>query len=137
MGTTLSEEDDIGTLQLVRYEANQKFDLHHDWYPEPHKIADGRVFNRISSFFSFLDDNCTEGETYFPFIEAQNIADGEEKYREHEEGGVAFKPIRGNAIFWVNLFANGTGDDRTRHAGLPVADGTKVAMNIWPRKFYN
>jgi prolyl 4-hydroxylase len=135
LGPTLAEEDDMGTLQLVRYEPTQKFDLHHDWYKEPLKLKDGRYFNRPISIFSFLEDNCTEGETYFPFISAQNVGD-ESKYRRHENGGVAFKPIRGNAIFWVNLFANGTGDARTRHAGLPVKDGTKVAMNVWPRKFY-
>ncbi|CAK7225371.1 hypothetical protein SBRCBS47491_005866 [Sporothrix bragantina] len=57
-------------------------------------------------------------------------------WRAHENGGLAFRPIAGNALFWVNLFANGTGDGRTLHAGLPVGEGTKTAMNIWPRAFF-
>ncbi len=57
--------------------------------------------------------------------------------RRHEDGGVAFAPVSGNALFWVNLFPNGTGDLRTLHAGLPVESGTKTAMNIWPRKYYD
>lgn len=57
-------------------------------------------------------------------------------WREHENGGLAFRPIAGNALFWVNLFANGTGDTRTLHAGLPVGEGTKTAMNIWPRAYF-
>jgi prolyl 4-hydroxylase len=57
-------------------------------------------------------------------------------WREHEKGGMAFRPIAGNALFWVNLFANGTGDTRTLHAGLPVGKGTKTAMNIWPRAYF-
>ena len=55
---------------------------------------------------------------------------------EQEDGGLAFRPIAGNAVFWVNLHANGTGDMRTRHAGLPLESGRKTAMNIWPRQYY-
>ena len=57
-------------------------------------------------------------------------------WREHEDGGLAFRPVAGNAIFWVNLFPNGTGDERTLHAGLPLGEGLKTAMNIWPRQYY-
>jgi len=57
-------------------------------------------------------------------------------WREHPDGGLAFRPVAGNALFWVNLHANGTGDARTRHAGLPVVAGRKTAMNIWPRQYY-
>ena len=57
-------------------------------------------------------------------------------WREHEDGGLAFRPIAGNAVFWFNLHANGTGDMRTRHAGLPLESGRKTAMNIWPRQYY-
>ncbi|KAL2271363.1 hypothetical protein VTJ83DRAFT_734 [Remersonia thermophila] len=57
-------------------------------------------------------------------------------WREHEEGGLAFRPVAGNAIFWVNLHTNGTGDMRTVHAGLPLGSGRKTAMNIWPRQYY-
>jgi prolyl 4-hydroxylase len=57
-------------------------------------------------------------------------------WREHENGGLAFRPVAGNAIFWVNLHANGTGDERTNHAGLPLGKGRKTAMNIWPRQYY-
>ncbi|CAK7203873.1 hypothetical protein SEUCBS139899_006623 [Sporothrix eucalyptigena] len=57
-------------------------------------------------------------------------------WRRHEDGGLAFRPMAGNALFWINLFANGTGDGRTLHAGLPVGEGTKTAMNIWPRSFF-
>lgn len=58
-------------------------------------------------------------------------------WREHEDGGMAFRAIPGNALFWVNMFPNnGSGDGRTLHAGLPVKGGVKTAMNIWPRVFF-
>ncbi|KAH8677681.1 hypothetical protein BX600DRAFT_506698 [Xylariales sp. PMI_506] len=58
-------------------------------------------------------------------------------WREHEDGGIAFRPASGNAIFWVNLHQNGTGDERVKHAGLPVMGGVKTGMNIWPRVYYS
>ncbi|KAK8862264.1 prolyl 4-hydroxylase 6 [Apiospora arundinis] len=143
--------DDIGPPQLVRYEEGQRFNIHHDWYETPQPPARGEMdawrgsgWNRIASFFAILEDECEGGETWFPHVEPPttipSIINGEHNelpiWRIHEEGGVAFRPVAGNALFWVNLHANGTGDRRTLHAGLPVEDGLKTAMNIWPRKYY-
>ncbi|KAF2460532.1 hypothetical protein BDY21DRAFT_335692 [Lineolata rhizophorae] len=122
---------------MVRYQPGQKFDLHHDWYPTLQRLKDGRRFNRIASFFVYLEDDCAEGETYFPYIETGNLQriPDERKFHVHEDGGIAFPPIAGNAVFWVNLLANGTGDMRVMHAGLPVVEGLKTAMNLWPRRY--
>ncbi|KAF9875316.1 hypothetical protein CkaCkLH20_07136 [Colletotrichum karsti] len=141
MGTMLAPgRDEIGAPQLVRYTTGQRFNVHHDWYDDfQPDVATRRRrrWNRIASFFAILEDGCTEGETWFPKIEAvapQDLA-GERLWRRHEDGGIAFRPVRGNALFWVNLFPNGTGDPRTVHAGLPLGDGLKTAMNIWPKRF--
>ncbi|KAL8334369.1 hypothetical protein RB598_008901 [Gaeumannomyces tritici] len=153
--------DEMGPPQLVRYAAGQRFDLHSDWWGVPRAAADGsgRGWNRVASFLVGLQDNCTGGETYFPYVEPP-VAPGpggeagggvpetedremmrrwtgrEPVWRRHPRGGVAFRPVAGNAVFWVNLHANGTGDTRTKHAGLPIGEGLKTAMNIWPRQYY-
>jgi prolyl 4-hydroxylase len=154
-------EVDMGPPQLVRYERpGQRFAAHHDWYASPQAIrlassrdpagdqarmARGlRAWNRVASFFVVLQDNCTGGATHFPYVTAAAVGagregeeeDGGKEWYAHEEGGVAFRPVRGNALFWVNLHANGTGDERTTHAGLPLGEGLKTAMNIWPRQYY-
>lgn len=158
MGTMMRDGwDEIGPPQLVRYSAGQRFNLHHDWYDVPRWATDGtmRRWNRVASFFSVLDDNCTGGETHFPYINgivapsprreapwlggggnARGEGDVRRLWRSHEDGGLAFRPVAGNEIFWVNLHPNGTGDTRTMHAGLPLGEGTKTAMNIWPRQYY-
>ena len=179
MGTMMRDGwDEMGPPQLVRYRAGERFNVHHDWFNSPvWASADGsdnRRWNRVASFFAILQDNCTGGETHFPFARpaivppspkgeeswrgggheevvdhqaVKNITDGEtvavssrpEKkplWREHEDGGLAFRPVAGNALFWVNLRPDGTGDERTNHAGLPLVDGLKTAMNIWPRQYY-
>ncbi|GKT88959.1 2OG-Fe(II) oxygenase family oxidoreductase [Colletotrichum tofieldiae] len=84
-----------------------------------------RRWNRIASFFAILQDECTGGDTWFPKVRAvtpQHLTE-EAHWRRHEDGGLAFKPVRGNAVFWVNLHENGTGDERVVHAGLPVGAG--------------
>jgi len=117
-----------------------------------------RKYNRVASFFVYLSapppssssNEPSGGETWFPYISPplytrgkNNKRDGDRrsgeegaKWKAHKEGGIAFKPIQGNAIFWVNLNADGTGDERVVHAGLEVGEGGKVAMNIWPRRFF-
>lgn len=132
---------------------------------EDAKIGRRRLYNRIATIFLTLQaDNITEatGETWFPYVKPITSGSDESKdekkseaaeketsvkgvkkgatspwWREHEDGGMAFKAIPGNALFWVNMFPNnGSGDGRTLHAGLPVKGGVKTAMNIWPRVFF-
>lgn len=159
MGTMLRDGwDEMGPPQLVRYSAGQRFNVHHDWFEVPQWAPDSsnRKWNRVASFFAILQDNCTDGETHFPYakpiapqspkgeflwqgsIDDQVLKGQQVKplWREHEDGGLAFRPVAGNAIFWVNLHPNGTGDTRTNHAGLPLRSGQKTAMNIWPRHYY-
>ncbi|KAL8393978.1 hypothetical protein RB595_003664 [Gaeumannomyces hyphopodioides] len=142
-----------GGPQMVRYNSTgSRFDLHTDWFALPRVLpADAaagrrRMYNRAATFFAVLEcRNCSSareaGETWFPRVEPVAVPKGDAEdgaWRRHQDGGVAFAPMAGNAVFWVNLFpANGSGDARVVHAGLPVAEGSvKTAMNIWPRVFF-
>ncbi|KAK7191817.1 2OG-Fe(II)oxygenase family Oxidoreductase [Paraphaeosphaeria sporulosa] len=145
LGTMLHAHEPFSTPQLVRYFQTQRYDLHTDFWPRHQRLSDGsgRLFNRPASFFVFLRDNCTAGETWFPGV---SIEDGKEVglggrvRRGRDDGddgkGVTFKPVKGSAVFWVNIGEDGVGDRRVVHAGLPVGEGEKIGMNIWPRKFY-
>ena len=146
----------MGVAQLVQYTDSQKFDLHRDWFARP-RLLEGdaaagrkRLYNRAATLFVVLRAEGVEegsGETWFPLVkgihrpsknrEEDGLDRGQRLWREHEDGGLAFRPVLGNALFWVNLFpGNGSGDARTLHAGLPVRGGLKTAMNIWPRTFF-
>ena len=101
MGTLLEFTDDLGTPQIVRYEKGQKFDLHHDWYDSPQMLKDGtrRWFNRLGSFFVYLEANdVEEGETWFPYLKYKydglGVRDGrgEKWISGGEDGGVKFVP---------------------------------------------
>jgi prolyl 4-hydroxylase len=66
------------------------------------------------------------------FIECGEEGDGGGK-EEGETRGVIFKAVPGNAVFWENFMADGSGVGygETVHAGLPVKKGVKVGLNIW------
>ena len=64
-----------------------------------------------------------------PGAEAGAGEDG--RLARSKKDGITFKPIKGNAVFWENLRADGTGYTETWHAAYPVTSGTKVGLNIW------
>ncbi len=130
--------------QVVKYETGgDRFRTHVDWFDPPtRKVSaeDGSVrqSNRLGSVFAYLEDNCTRGETYFPELPSVSpSADGDKFAIPEGHTGLLVKPRRGNAIFWNNLLANGTGDMRTAHAGLQIESGTKIGLNMWSSYFFD
>ncbi|XP_038214688.1 prolyl 4-hydroxylase subunit alpha-1-like [Zerene cesonia] len=47
------------------------------------------------------------------------------------ELGLSVFPVRGAAVFWLNLHPSGEGDLATRHAACPVLRGSKWVCNKW------
>lgn len=128
-------------LQIVKYQGGEKFRLHMDWFDSDlDRTLDPRMprrrFNRLFSIFTYLDDNCTGGETYFPDVRGVSKSADGTKFSVTETGwGLLVKPRRGNAVLWNNLHANGTGDARVRHASMPVKSGRKMGMNLFSYYF--
>ncbi|KAK4216513.1 hypothetical protein QBC37DRAFT_471391 [Rhypophila decipiens] len=129
-------------LQLVRYTSQKEYyRLHTDWFDhnDAYKLAINGG-NRISSFFAYVyvRNDTTGGGTNFPLINPPrdekwcDVLDCDEPW----EKGVTFRPVEGNAIYWENMYPDGSGkgDHRTVHAGLPVTSGDKIGMNIWTRQ---
>ncbi|KAJ4397773.1 hypothetical protein N0V93_002010 [Gnomoniopsis smithogilvyi] len=153
MGTTMSNDrDDIGPPQLVRYTAGQQSDEQYGMDDELQGADDSRgTFEPSASLVVTLQDNCTGGETYFPYIgpkapenspgNVQDVSrrhwtDLDPTFRPHQDGGLAFRPLQGNALFLVNLHPNGSKDERLMHVSLPVGQGVKIDMSIWLGRFH-
>lgn len=140
----------IERLRVQRYRAGGHYRHHFDW-------SSGRGgWGRVSSFMVWVADLEGDGDgerlegggTEFPRLKARGDgrwcefvecpgSEGEEGVQqgEGEEGkmGVVFKAVPGNAVYWENFMADGTGRgyEETWHAGLPVRKGVKVGLNIW------
>lgn len=126
-------------LQLVQYSLNQSYNFHTDWFPSPSPQTSPKYGgNRASSFFAYISasSDLIGGGTNFPLLDAPvgeqwcEYIDCDEEW----ENGVTFRPVEGNAVFWVNVREDGNGDERTLHKGVKVERGTKVGMNIWTRE---
>ena len=118
-------------IQVVKYGINDHFRPHFDWFS-------GMTNPRISTIFAYLEcDECDRGVTQFPDLVGRFSAKWC-KFIDCEDdsgaGGVAFKPLVGNAVFWSNLYPNGTGHPGVWHAGIPVKKGRKVGLNIFTRQ---
>ncbi|KAH8804494.1 putative prolyl 4-hydroxylase alpha subunit [Xylogone sp. PMI_703] len=124
-----SKEGLIKPLVVQRYGISNQYKDHYDWFPDGPYI-DGNI---ESTFFVYIQANCTGGGTNFPRLDAPR----EEKWCEFVDcnqpwdAGVTFLPLVGNAIFWKNLEPSGSGNVKTLHAGLPVTSGMKTGLNIW------
>ena len=107
--------------------------MHYDWFNDP--LVDkntGERYNRVASFFLYLDVNCTSGGTYFPRLPAPPEGLSENRFSTTaNRTGLVINPRLGSGVAWLNLNGTGAGDERTLHAGLPVREGSKVGMNIW------
>ncbi|KAK4147278.1 uncharacterized protein C8A04DRAFT_24520 [Dichotomopilus funicola] len=128
----------VEAFQLVRYHDGDLFGMHYDWFNDP--LPDGKTgkhYNRLASFFVYLEADCEAGSTYFPHLPSppagiQETDADAGRYTSTQKGtGLAVLPRLGSGLFWLNLHPNGTGDPRTLHAGLPVTSGKKIGMNIW------
>jgi prolyl 4-hydroxylase len=120
-----------------RYNASGHYRHHYDWTGSLARGGD-----RLSTFMVYLGADCEGGGTNFPrlrrpvgkawcrFLECEDDDERENAGHQQPEG-ITFKPIKGNAIFWENLRADGTGYPETWHAAYPVTKGTKVGLNIW------
>lgn len=105
---------------------------HYDWFDDAHAVGG----NIASTFFVYILSNCTGGGTTFArltpptddawceFIDCDRPLDE----------GVTFKPILGNAVYWENLYANGTGHMKVLHSGATVTSGNKMGLNMWTWK---
>lgn len=101
-------------LQLLRYEENQYYKLHHD-YTSLHSGSMAGV--RILTVFLYLNDDQLEGGgTNFPSLNNLTVL-----------------PKQGRAILWPSVLSDEPGrkDGRTEHQALPVERGVKFAANAW------
>lgn len=138
----------VERLRTQRYRPGGHYNHHFDW------SSSYGGWGRVSSFMVWVDGSPEDeasplvgGGTEFPLLKRTGLDDkwcrfiecgveGEEIVSASSgsgDGGVVFRPLAGNAVYWENFRADGTGRgyDETWHAGLPVREGTKVGLNVW------
>ncbi len=96
-------------LHILRYSPGQQYKPHVDALP-------GADNQRESTMLLYLNSEYAGGETVFT------------------ELGITVRGNEGDALLFRNTTLDGRGDDRTRHAGLPVLAGVKWLASRWIRQ---
>jgi prolyl 4-hydroxylase len=106
-------------IQGQHYAVSQEFKPHTDFFePGSEEFATygGSRGNRTWTFMVYLNTVTAGGGTRFLNL------------------GHDFQPKTGMALAWNNLYADGTPNYDTLHAGLPVEAGHKVIITKWFRE---
>ena len=108
----------IEPLQVVKYEQGEFYREHHDYLDaDSDEVKEfGQRTLTLLVYLNTLEDS-QGGGTRFHVL-------------EH-----TVKPVKGTAVLWHNVLANGQTDPRTLHSGEPILQPgvVKYAMNIWFR----
>jgi len=111
MNITGMPVDNAEYFQILKYEKDQFYKVHHDqqtahWTPQG---------VRVFTFFVYLSDVTAGGGTRFTDL------------------GLVVQPKLGRAVLWPSVKGEDllSADMRTNHEALPVIDGVKYAANLW------
>lgn len=95
-------------LTVLRYAPGQQYRPHLDTLPDQSN-------QRIRTAILYLNHNYAGGQTVFPLLNLE------------------IAPGVGDLLVFDNVDADGAPDPRSRHAGLPIASGTKWIATRWIR----
>lgn len=104
---------------FIKYENGGEYKLHFDFFnPKSDGYAEhiSKGGQRIFSSILYLNENFEGGETDFPKLETR------------------VKPVTGSVFFWRNVNLDGSLNENSIHAGLPVTTGVKYIIVIWVRE---
>jgi prolyl 4-hydroxylase len=120
MNVTGCTYDAIEPLQIVKYVDSQRYDPHFDYFDET--IASEEIQQRgqrVTTILVYLLTPFSGGETNFPRLD------------------IKVKPTLGNGVIWNNCTIDDSNqivvNPLSEHGGMPVIEGSKVALNIWVR----
>lgn len=103
-------------FQCVSYAQGQEFDVHYDTLDEiQEKELIEKEGQRKFTLLAYLNDGYEGGETHFPHLD------------------LLIQPVKGSLLIFNNLDENGKVIKEMLHAGKPVWEGQKFAMNMWVR----
>jgi len=115
-------------LQVLRYQRNQKYDAHWDFFFDKENSVNGG--NRYATVLTFLNDVEEGGETVFPKVPAPN-GDNGPLFTECARYHLAAKPRKGDAVMFHSMKPNGQLEERSMHTACPVTRGIKWSMPKW------
>ncbi|XP_022855457.1 probable prolyl 4-hydroxylase 3 isoform X1 [Olea europaea var. sylvestris] len=119
-------------LQVLHYEAGQKYEPHYDYFLDEFNTRNGG--QRIATILMYLSDVEEGGETVFPAAKGNfSSVTGWNEMSECAKRGLAVKPKMGDALLFWSMRPDATLDPSSLHGGCPVIRGNKWSSTKWMR----
>uniref|UniRef100_A0A1D1YH63 procollagen-proline 4-dioxygenase n=1 Tax=Anthurium amnicola TaxID=1678845 RepID=A0A1D1YH63_9ARAE len=119
-------------LQILHYEAGQKYEPHFDYFLDEFNTKNGG--QRMATVLMYLSDVEEGGETIFPSAKVNSSS--LPYYNELSEcgkKGLGVKPKMGDALLFWSMKADASLDPSSLHGGCPVIRGNKWSSTKWIR----
>ncbi|KAH9662543.1 putative prolyl 4-hydroxylase 10 [Citrus sinensis] len=119
-------------LQVLHYEAGQKYEPHFDYFMDEFNTKNGG--QRMATVLMYLSDVEEGGETVFP--NAQGNISAVPWWNELSEcgkTGLSIKPKMGDALLFWSMKPDAALDPSSLHGGCPVIKGNKWSSTKWIR----
>jgi len=115
-------------LQVLRYQKDQKYEAHWDYFFDDTNNQNGG--NRYATVLAYLADTEEGGETVFPNIPALG-GQNDDTFSECARFNLAAKPKKGTAILFHSMKPNGELERKSLHTACPVIKGVKWSAAKW------
>lgn len=119
-------------LQVLHYEAGQKYEPHFDFFHDEFNTKNGG--QRIATLLMYLSDVEEGGETVFP--NAKFNSSSLPHYNELSDcakRGLSVRPKMGDALLFWSMKPDFSQDPSSLHGGCPVIKGNKWSSTKWMR----
>ncbi|XP_020817859.1 prolyl 4-hydroxylase subunit alpha-1-like [Drosophila serrata] len=114
-GLNISRTENI---QIANYGLGTYFKPHFDYTSDGYVPPDvSTLGDRLVTILFYASDVSQGGATVFPDLK------------------ISIYPQKGSAIWWFNLYNNGTTDTRSKHSVCPVINGDRWTLTMWINLF--
>lgn len=114
-------------LQVLRYEKDQQYHPHHDFFNDEFNLKRGG--QRVATMLMYLRTPDEGGETIFP-----SAGKGECMCGGVRKKGMCVPSIKGDAVLFWSTNLDGTTDLSSLHGSCPTVKGEKWSATKWMRQ---
>ncbi|KAG8098631.1 hypothetical protein GUJ93_ZPchr0013g34198 [Zizania palustris] len=126
---SLLPEENAENIQILRYEHGQRYDPHFDYFHD--KVNQLQGGHRYATVLMYLSTVEKGGETVFPDAEGWETQLKDDSFSDCAKKGLAVKSVKGDAVLFFSLEADGTPDPLSLHGSCPVIEGEKWSAPKW------
>ena len=124
-------------MQILKYDRDQHYHPHTDWFDAPEEMGDENGKQRWITILQYLNsygEEYTGGETIFPLSPEGKHQASWEAPTNCTEGRLAVRPRKGDAVMFYSMSTAMKESQGSTHGSCDVRSGTKFSAPVWIRQ---